>query len=132
MVVTPVSLFYITGLDEKIRQLKKDGVRITVYINPNLNSKGPLFQEAATKGYLVKNKTDQTYLFNFGEFFCGIVDLTNSDAYTWYKSKADLNRLKMKSNFHNKASSIICPKFCLNINPLWLFDNNNQHFVLDL
>ena len=76
------------GLDKTIKELRKDGVRITVYMNPNLNNQGPLFKEAESNSYLVKNRTGQTYLFNFGEFFCGIVDLTNSDAYQWYKSRS--------------------------------------------
>ncbi|XP_062587964.1 sulfoquinovosidase-like [Saccostrea cucullata] len=83
------------GLDETIKELKKDGVRITVYVNPNLNNQGPLFKEAESKSYLVKNKTDHTYLFNFGEFFCGIVDLTNPDAYTWYKGVIKKNIIEL-------------------------------------
>lgn len=54
-------------------------------MNPNLNNQGPLFKEAEKNDYLVKNRTGQTYLFNFGEFLCGIVDLTNGAAYNWYK-----------------------------------------------
>ncbi|XP_061187126.1 sulfoquinovosidase-like [Saccostrea echinata] len=83
------------GLDETIKELKKDGVRITVYMNPNLNNQGPLFKAAESNGYLVKNKTDQTYLFNFGEFFCGIVDLTNPDAYNWYKGIIKKNIIQL-------------------------------------
>lgn len=59
-----------------------------MYTNPNLNNQGPLFKEAEGHDYLVKNRTGQTYLFNFGEFFCGIVDLTNDAAYNWYKGGA--------------------------------------------
>lgn len=78
-------------LDKKIKELKQDGVRVTVYMNPNLNNQGPLFKEAEKNDYLVKNRTGQTYLFNFGEFFCGIVDLTNGAAYNWYKDQIKRN-----------------------------------------
>lgn len=54
-------------------------------MNPNLNNQGLLFKEAEQQGYLVQNSSGHTYLFNFGEFFCGIVDLTNDAAYNWYK-----------------------------------------------
>ena len=57
------------------------------YINPNLNSKGQLFAEASSRQYLVKNETGNTFLLDFGEFYCGIVDMTNPDAYNWYKGK---------------------------------------------
>ena len=36
-------------------------------------------------GYFVKNASNQTFLNDFGEFFCGTIDLTNPDAYQWYK-----------------------------------------------
>ena len=60
-------------------------MRVLAYINPNLNSKGKIFQEGAPKGYFIKNSTGQPYLTDFGEFYAATVDLTNPDAYNWYK-----------------------------------------------
>ncbi|KAK3103572.1 hypothetical protein FSP39_020217 [Pinctada imbricata] len=74
------------GLDQKIKDLKNDGVRVTTYINPNLNIYGDLYKNASSQGFVVKNQTGQPYLFNFGEFFCGIIDLTNPSAVQWYKT----------------------------------------------
>ena len=36
-------------------------------------------------GYFVKNASNQTFVNDFGEFFCGTIDLTNPAAYQWYK-----------------------------------------------
>jgi alpha-glucosidase len=44
-----------------------------------------LFTEAEPKGYLAKNNEGKTYLVDFGEFFAGIVDLTNPEAFNWFK-----------------------------------------------
>ena len=65
----------------------QNNVRVLAYINPNLNIKGSLFQEGAPKGYFIKNITNQPYLTDFGEFYAATVDLTNPDAYNWYKGK---------------------------------------------
>jgi len=62
-----------TGLDTEIPKLKARGVRVLVYINPYLNIEGPLFKEADSLGYFVKNSSDQTYIADFGEFYCGTI-----------------------------------------------------------
>ena len=33
----------------------------------------------------MKNASNQTFVNDFGEFFCGTIDLTNPAAYRWYK-----------------------------------------------
>ena len=77
------------GLDQVIKNLAAKNVRVLAYINPNLNSEGSIFKEGAPKGYFVKNSTGQPYLTDFGEFYAATVDLTNQDAYDWYKSKSN-------------------------------------------
>ena len=42
---------------------------------------------AETKKYLMTNSTGQAYVMDFGEFDVGTVDLTNAEAYNWYKGK---------------------------------------------
>lgn len=71
------------GLDEVIRQ--DTGTAWMGYINPYLVEGGVLFREAAEKGYFVKNAAGEDYLFDFGEFNCGVVDLTDPAAFAWYK-----------------------------------------------
>lgn len=67
--------------------LSKRGVKVLTYINPYLNAEGDLFKEADSLGHFVKNSTDQTFVSDFGEFYCGTIDLTNPAAVEWYKSK---------------------------------------------
>ena len=55
------------------------------YINPYLVEGGVLFREAAEKGYFVKRADGSDYLFDFGEYDCGVVDLTMPAAFSWYK-----------------------------------------------
>ena len=71
------------GLDEVIRQ--DAGTAWMGYINPYLVEGGVLFREAAEKGYFVKNAAGEDYLFDFGEFNCGVVDLSDPAAFSWYK-----------------------------------------------
>lgn len=72
-------------LDMVIKELQEEGVHFLAYINPHLNSEGELFKEADNQGYFVKNSTGQTYVSDFGEFYCGTIDFTNPNAWDWYK-----------------------------------------------
>ncbi len=56
------------------------------YINPYLVEGGALFNEAKKNGYFVKNAAGEDYLFDFGEFDCGVVDLCSEEAFAWYKN----------------------------------------------
>ena len=56
------------------------------YINPYLVEGGVLFAEAKEKGFFVKNAAGEDYLFDFGEYDCGVVDLTMPAAFEWYKN----------------------------------------------
>ena len=80
-------------LEERTAELKERGVRFLAYINPYLASDGVLYREAADKGHLVKTKSGKTCDVDFGEFTGGMVDLTNPDAWEWYKSVIKSNLL---------------------------------------
>ena len=56
------------------------------YINPYLVEGGVLFREAAEKSYFVKRADGSDYLFDFGEYDCGVVDLSMPAAFEWYKN----------------------------------------------
>lgn len=56
------------------------------YINPYLVEGGVLFAEAREKGYFVRRADGSEYLFDFGEYDCGVVDLTMPEAFDWYKN----------------------------------------------
>jgi alpha-glucosidase len=65
------------------------------YINPYLVEGGALFAEAAEKGYFVRRADGSNYLFDFGEFNCGVVDLTMPEAFGWYKDVIKTNLIGM-------------------------------------
>ncbi len=73
------------GLPEKIREYKEKNIRFLAYNNPYLVKEGDLYQEGLEKGYFAKSLDGQDYLVDFGEFDCGVVDLTNPEAYNWFK-----------------------------------------------
>lgn len=81
------------GWEEMVRDFNNDGVRMMVYVSPYLadigslkpNLRRNLFQEAAAKGYLVKNRDGEPYLVLSTDFTFGMIDLTNPEAFKWYQ-----------------------------------------------
>lgn len=72
-------------LDKKIGELADRGIRFLGYINPYLCVDGSLYPQAAEAGYLVmRQESDAPYIVDFGEFECGMVDLTNPAATDWF------------------------------------------------
>ena len=65
------------------------------YINPYLVEGGVLFREAAEKSYFVKRADGSDYLFDFGEYDCGVVDLSMPAAFEWYKNVIKTNLIGM-------------------------------------
>lgn len=72
-------------LDKKIKELNKQGVKVLGYCNPFLAIEKPLYKEATSKGYCVKDKDGNDYLVKITTFPAAMVDLTNPDAYNWIK-----------------------------------------------
>lgn len=81
-------------LDTEMKRLKGKGVRFLGYINPYLAIEGKQYKEASQKGYLVLNKQGKEYLVDMGHFFAGIVDVTNEDAFNWYKNEIKVNMIQ--------------------------------------
>lgn len=77
------------GLDRVIRE--DADTAWMGYINPYLVEGGQLFREAAEKHYFVRRSDGSDYLFDFGEFNCGVVDLTMPEAFDWYKQVIQKN-----------------------------------------
>ncbi len=77
------------GLDKVIAS--DPNTRWMGYINPYLVEGGALFAEAQSNGYFVKKQNGEDYLFDFGEYDCGVVDLTMPAAYEWYKNVIKTN-----------------------------------------
>lgn len=72
-------------LVEVIKELNEKDVKFLTYICPFLLENESLFNYAKQHDFLAKTVDGDTYKEDFGEFYCGIVDLTNEDAFNWYK-----------------------------------------------
>ena len=82
-------------LDSRIKQWKEEGVQFLSYINPYVASDKDLCAEAAKHGYLAKDASGGDYLVEFGEFYGGVVDLTNPEAYDWFKEVIKKNMIEL-------------------------------------
>ncbi|HAK46019.1 MAG TPA: alpha-xylosidase [Spirochaeta sp.] len=70
-----------------IQELKSKGLKISVWINPYIAQKSPLFKEAVNKGYLIKKNDGTVYQRDEWQAGLGIVDFTNPEACIWFKDK---------------------------------------------
>lgn len=82
------------NFEEEVKKLNQKGIKFLGYINPFLVDKGPLFEEAKSKGYLVLNQKREVYLVKSTTFYAGMVDLLNPEAYTWIKNIIKTNMIK--------------------------------------
>jgi len=82
-------------LDDRIAQWKKEGVQFLSYINPYVASDRDLCAEAGRLGYLAKQANGDDYLVEFGEFYGGVVDLTNPQAFDWFKNVIKKNMIEL-------------------------------------
>lgn len=72
-------------LPQRMASLKARGIRFLGYVNPYLAVDGPLFPEAAAKGFFARRlDSEAPYLVDFGEFEAGVVDFTNPAAAAWF------------------------------------------------
>lgn len=74
-------------LRNRIAALRESGIRFLGYVNPYLAVDGPLFPEAAERGYFATDGKGQIAHVDFGEFDCGVVDFTNSEAAEWFSER---------------------------------------------
>jgi alpha-glucosidase len=73
------------NLKQRIAELRARGLRFLGYVNPYLCVDGALFLEAEKLGFLATDHAGQTYLVDFGEFDCGVVDFTLPAACVWFE-----------------------------------------------
>lgn len=81
------------GLDKIIRD--DPNTLWMAYCNPHLVEGGVLYGEAKEKGYFIKHADGSDYIYDFGEFNCGVVDLTMPEAFDWYKNVIKTNIIGM-------------------------------------
>lgn len=82
-------------LAARIAEWKQAGIRFLGYINPYLCDDGQLFKEAKARGYLALKPDGTMYLTKATSFPFGIVDLTNPEAFAWYKSIIAKNMIEI-------------------------------------
>lgn len=85
-------------LDERIKAWNAEGVQFLSYINPYVASDRELCAEAAARGFLTKDAAGKDYHVEFGEFYAGVIDLTNPQAYDWYKNVIKENLIAFGCN----------------------------------
>ncbi|NJQ07874.1 alpha-xylosidase [Streptomyces lonarensis] len=70
--------------DAMLRRLRDRGLRISVWINPYIAQKSPLFAEARDRGYLLHDRAGDVWQWDMWQAGMGLVDFTNPEARTWY------------------------------------------------
>ncbi|PLV59156.1 alpha-glucosidase [Thermotoga sp. KOL6] len=73
-------------LPEYISKWREMGIHFLAYINPFLIKDGKMYKEAAKNGYLVKKRDGSVYDIIVTTFPAGLLDLSNPEAFEWYKS----------------------------------------------
>ena len=72
-------------LPEHIRRWRKEGIRFLGYINPFMAIEKDIYAYATAHGYCVKDKDGKDYLVTITTFPAAMIDLTNPEAWKWYK-----------------------------------------------
>lgn len=74
------------NLDKVIKDFdENENVKFLSYINPHVIVDGEMYNEGEKYGYFIKNQQGNPLIINF-EMDCATVDLTNPEAYEWYKT----------------------------------------------
>jgi alpha-D-xyloside xylohydrolase len=68
-------------------RLGERGLRRSVWINPYLGQRSPLFAEAAEAGYLVRRPDGSVWQWDMWVAGMGLVDFTNPEARAWFAGK---------------------------------------------
>lgn len=75
-----------------VADLERRDVRVMTYVSPFLAEasgkpglRHNMFEEAARKGYLVRNRTGDPYMVEISDFSAALLDLTNPGARAWIK-----------------------------------------------
>jgi alpha-D-xyloside xylohydrolase len=72
-----------------LQRLKSRGLRISVWINPYVAQRSPLFAEGVQGGYLLRKPNGDVWQWDLWQPGMALVDFTNPAARDWYSSKLD-------------------------------------------
>ena len=70
-----------------LARLKSRGLRISLWINPYIAQRSPLFAEGRDAGYLLKRPNGDVWQWDLWQPGMALVDFTNPDAREWYAAK---------------------------------------------
>jgi alpha-D-xyloside xylohydrolase len=68
-----------------LQRLHAKGLKISLWINPYVAQKSPLFKEGVAKGYFIKRDNGLTWQTDLWQPGMAIVDFTNPEAKAWYQ-----------------------------------------------
>jgi alpha-D-xyloside xylohydrolase len=71
--------------DGMLARLHEKDLRVCVWINPYIGQRSPLFDEAASQGFLVKRPDGSVWQWDLWQAGMGLVDFTNPAATAWYQ-----------------------------------------------
>lgn len=74
---------------DMIKELKKMGFKVMLWTCPFITPDTIIHRELSEKGYLVKNKDGDSSLKKWWNGFSAVLDLSNPEAFKWYKNKLD-------------------------------------------
>ncbi|KNE83099.1 MULTISPECIES: alpha-xylosidase [Streptomyces] len=70
-----------------LRRLKERGLRISVWINPYIAQRSPLFAEGRDHGYLLRRPDGSVWQWDLWQPGMALVDFTSPEARAWYAGK---------------------------------------------
>ncbi|MFF1375017.1 alpha-xylosidase [Streptomyces sp. NPDC058308] len=70
-----------------LRGLRARGLKVSVWINPYIAQKSPLFAEAAAEGFLVRRPNGDIWQWDLWQPGMALVDFTHPGARAWYAAK---------------------------------------------
>ncbi|GGP55090.1 alpha-xylosidase [Saccharothrix coeruleofusca] len=73
-----------------LNRLKSRGLRVSVWINPYVAQRSPLFAEGVAGGYLLRKPNGDVWQWDMWQPGMALVDFTNPAARDWYASKLDV------------------------------------------
>ncbi|MEV0255805.1 alpha-xylosidase [Streptomyces sp. NPDC050732] len=70
-----------------LRRLRERGLKVSIWINPYIAQKSPLFAEAAAEGFLVRRPNGDIWQWDLWQPGMALVDFTHPGARAWYAAK---------------------------------------------
>ncbi|WP_447008107.1 alpha-xylosidase [Saccharothrix isguenensis] len=72
-----------------LERLRARGLRISLWINPYIAQRSPLFEEGKANGYLLRRPNGDVWQWDQWQPGMALVDFTNPAARAWYSAKLD-------------------------------------------